>query len=434
MATIAINDVTFTEPNKRGVFEVLDSSTNDFKLYRYPEDLGAADKGHYMIFFIREQKDTNFSAKNRDAQTFSDKETISQKLAQGNPEAGTFITDKSPFAQLNRTVLTNESIVLYMPDTLNFDSRQTYTDLQPGKELLGQALAVGPELLSKFKAGDFKGMAGSAIKSGVGMMAASKLLEAVTQPFGDSSATRSLGLFAQFGQVINPMLEMIYVSPEPRNFQFEFMFYPRSESEAQQVLQIIELFRFHAAPELGGTGMLIPPSEFDMKFFYRGKENPNIPPIGTCVLKDVQTNYAPKGFATYESLSDTPTKGGTGMPVAITMSLAFTETTYLTKEDFSFNKNAAPAIVPIQQAAASQNNLQYTELYGRLTSGRNNTNNKNTSKKRNKKPIVKQGNNTDTGVFPGIDAGDKKNKVREDNRYLTKYGLTAPDLGGGAGG
>ena len=426
MATIAINDVTFTEPNKRGVFEVLDSSTNDFKLYRYPEDLGAADKGHYMIFFIREQKDTNFSAKNRDAQTFSDKETISQKLAQGNPEAGTFITDKSPFAQLNRTVLTNESIVLYMPDTLNFDSRQTYTDLQPGKELLGQALAVGPELLSKFKAGDFKGMAGSAIKSGVGMMAASKLLEAVTRPFGDSSATRSLGLFAQFGQVINPMLEMIYVSPEPRNFQFEFMFYPRSESEAQQVLQIIELFRFHAAPELGGTGMLIPPSEFDMKFFYRGKENPNIPPIGTCVLKDVQTNYAPKGFATYESLSDTPTKGGTGMPVAITMSLAFTETTYLTKEDFSFNKNAAPAV-----PAPSFPTTGIFSNYMAATTNQADAKpaKKNNRRRRNKPPS--QGVNTSTGVDPGIAAGKRTNEakaIRDDNRYMTKYGLTAPDL------
>jgi hypothetical protein len=428
MATIAINDVTFTEPNKRNAFEVLDSSTNDFKLYRYPEDLGAADKGHYMIFFIREQKDTNFSAKNRDAQTFSDKETISQKLAQGNPEAGTFITDKSPFAQLNRTVLTNESIVLYMPDTLNFDSRQSYNTLQPGTELLGQALAVGPELLSKFKAGDFKGMAGSAIKSGVGMMAATKLASMVPI-LSSSPKTVELGLFAQFGQVINPMLEMLYVSPEPRNFQFEFMFYPRSESEAQQVLQIIELFRFHAAPELGGTGMLIPPSEFDMKFFYRGKENPNIPPIGTCVLKDVQTNYAPKGFATYESLSDTPTKGGTGMPVAITMSLAFTETTYLTKEDFSFNKNSIPMQVPMQPAAASQKLITAQDFAG---NGRNTPTQK--TKKRNKKPIVKQGNNTDTGVKPGIDAGNKKNKVREDNRYLTKYGLTAPDLGGGAGG
>ena len=432
MATIAINDVTFTEPNKRNAFELLDSSTNEFKLYRYPADLGAADKGHYMIFFIREQKDTNFSSKNRGAQTFSDKETISQKLAQGNPEAGSFITDKSPFTQLNRTVLTNESIVLYMPDTLNFDSRQNYSDLRPGEELLGQAAAVGPELLSKFKAGDFKGMAGSAIKSGVGMMAATKLAEKV----GIGGATGKLGLFAAFGQVLNPMLEMIYVSPEPRSFQFEFMFYPRSESEAQQVLQIIELFRFHAAPELGGTGMLIPPSEFDMKFFYRGKENPNIPAIGTCVLKDVQTNYAPKGFATYESLSDTPTKGGTGMPVAITMSLAFTETTYLTKEDFSFNKNknetGASAAAATAKFTPPKNDIGgYAKSAIADTSAMfadKNLRSKPKKPKKNKKPVVKQGNISKTGVEAGVAAG-KRGSGRT-NQEVPKILWGFDELGG----
>ena len=423
MATIAINDVTFTEPNKRNAFELLDSATNEFKLYRYPADLGAADKGHYMIFFIREQKDTNFSSSNRGAQTFSDKESISQKLAQGNPETGSFITDKSPFAQLNRTVLTSESIVLYMPDTLNFDSRQNYSDLRPGEELLGQAAAVGPELLAKFKAGDFKGMAGSAIKSGVGMMAATKLAEKV----GIGGATGKLGLFAAFGQVLNPMLEMIYVSPEPRSFQFEFMFYPRSESEAQQVLQIIELFRFHAAPELGGTGMLIPPSEFDMKFFYRGKENPNIPPIGTCVLKDVQTNYAPKGFATYESDSDTPTKGGTGMPVAITMSLAFTETTYLTKEDFSFNKNSIPDVVPIQPEMDSQKPIQqdFTKLYAQLRDNRNQTSTAKKSNK-NKRPKVTQHSSMgviEAGVKAGEQSSGRTQEKKRERSFAERYSL-----------
>jgi len=405
MATISLNDVSFVQRNKRESFELLDSSTSEFKLYRYPEDLGAADKGHYMIFFIREQKDTNFSSKNRGAQRFSDNESISQKLAQGNPEAGTFITDKSPFTQLNRTVLTNESIVLYMPDTLNFDTRQSYNNIQPGEELLTQTLAVGPELLSKFKAGDFKGMAGSAIKSGVGMMAATKLASMVPI-LSSSPKTVQLGLFAQFGQVLNPMLEMIYVSPEPRQFQFEFMFYPRSESEAQQVLQIIELFRFHSAPELGGAGMLIPPSEFDMKFFYRGKENPNIPPIGTCVLKDIQTNYAPKGFASYESLSDTPTKGGTGMPVAITMALSFSETTYLTKEDYSFAKDQIPMV---NAALPAKNQEDYVALHQRITGGGRGGQNNEPKKRKRKvsKPKPKQGTTTNTGVKPGIEAGKK---------------------------
>jgi hypothetical protein len=108
------------------------------------------------------------------------------------------------------------------------------------------------------------------------------------------------------------------------------------------VQKIIERFRFHQAPELERypnsktqSGLLIPPSEFDIKFFYAGKQNPNIPPISTCVLQSIQVNYAPRGWTAYESIGDNdPALGRTGMPVAIQMSLGFRETTYITKEDF----------------------------------------------------------------------------------------------------
>jgi hypothetical protein len=435
MATVSFNNVTFLE-NRRDSFDLLDTSTSKFKLYRYPQDLGSAERGHYMVFFIREQKDTNFGSAKRGAQRFNDKDTISQKLSQGNPEKGTFITDKSPFAIMNRTVLTNESIVLYMPDTLNFDTQQNYSSLEPGKELLGQALSVGPELLAKYQAGDFKGMAGTAIKSGVGYLAAQAIAEKVPL-LGGSPATRQLGLFAAFGQVLNPMIELLYTSPQPREFQFEFMFYPRSEEESKEVLNIIELFKFHASPELGGSGMLIPPSEFDMKFFYRGKENPNIPPIGTCVLKSIQTNYAPRGFAAYESFdNNSPEKGGTGMPVAITMTLSFSETTYLTKEDYSFDKNdpAVPVSTAPSPASASSND-NYVALYNRITTGNKSSNTSPQKRKRKKNKTPSQGVNT--GVDAGIAAGKKTNdtraKAREDNRYLMKYGL-GNDMGAGVGG
>jgi len=444
MTTVSFSDVSIYD-NRRDSFDLLDSSTSQFKLYRYPQDLGTPERGHYMIFFIREQINTNFGASKRGAQRFNDKETVSQKLAQGSPEKGTFITDKSPFAVMNRTVLTNESIVLYMPDTLNFDTQQNYSSVEPGREALGQALAAGPELLAKFKSGDFKGMAGTAIKSGVGRIAAGKIAEGV----GIGSATAQLGLFASFGSVLNPMVELLYTSPQPRKFQFEFMFYPRSKSEAKEVLNIIELFKFHASPELGGSGMLIPPSEFDMKFFYRGRENPNIPPIGTCVLDGIQTNYAPKGFSAYESYekgdnnlsADLPEKGGTGMPVAITMSLSFTETTYLTKEDYSFDKNdpTSPTPPPTSSAFSAEplkkglfsTPASFTPTTSKAVERKPGPN----QKKRNKKPQPKTVTNTSSGVDAGVAAGNKKNAARgDDNRYLTKYGITAPDLGGGAGG
>jgi hypothetical protein len=84
------------------------------------------------------------------------------------------------------------------------------------------------------------------------------------------------------------------------------------------------------------TGLIIPPSEFDIRFYYGGRENPNIPPIATCVLRSVQVNFAPRGFTTYESIGEnSPALGRTGMPVGITMTLRFQETTYITKEDFN---------------------------------------------------------------------------------------------------
>jgi len=132
------------------------------------------------------------------------------------------------------------------------------------------------------------------------------------------------------------MLEMIYKSPNFRTFQFDFMFYPRDEKEALEVQKIIEKFRFHQAPELSSAqGFLIPPSEFDIKFYYGGVQNPNIPSIATCVLTTIDVNYAPNGWSAYEVPGENaPALGRTGMPVTIQVTLQFQETTYLTKSDF----------------------------------------------------------------------------------------------------
>ena len=147
--------------------------------------------------------------------------------------------------------------------------------------------------------------------------------------------------YKAIGGVINPMLELIYQSPRFREFQFDFTFYPRDEKEALNVQNIIERLRYHQAPDLptlngaSSSAILIPPSEFDIKFYYGGSQNPNIDTIGTCVLTGINVNYAPNGFQAYEMPTNSnPTLGGTGMPVAINLQLNFRETVILTKKDF----------------------------------------------------------------------------------------------------
>jgi hypothetical protein len=415
MAFFGLTDIKFNQIESRnfGPLAALEGSPFEKTTLKYPLDVGSADKGHYMVFFVREQKNTAYGASLRGAQTFSKEQeqgvfnalskkqeftgggvvagketfadTINSKLTnlvskgtssltkkfgaggtvgkisgkidgfvkgpqpqeQLKDEKGTVeqsiksITDKNAStaagsAFLVRTRLTSEAIAMYMPDTLNFDSTASYNDVRPGEELLGQAMIAAPNLVAAIKAGDTRGVLNAAAKSGLGSMAAQSL----AQKAGIGDKVSRLGAYFATGGITNPMIELIYTAPDFRSFQFEFMFYPRSEREAFEVQKIIERFRFHQAPELMGgisqqTGLLIPPSEFDIKFFYAGRQNPNIPPIATCVLRNVQINYAPRGFSTYETVGENSAAlGRTGMPVAIQMTLQFQETTFITKEDF----------------------------------------------------------------------------------------------------
>jgi hypothetical protein len=415
MAFFGLSDVRFNYEDKRtfgalSALENVDGGTFKKNALKYPLDVGSADKGHYMIFFVRQQKETQFSVENRGGQVFDAKteENIQSQLSKGTSVAGRVssskvknsfadrinrslenqiagfnttlynkfgtagqkvsgaisnffqpnsvslggeqktndnitnsikrITDKTPFGFVNKTQLTTDSIALYMPDTVQFDSRQSYDGLSPGKELLGQALVALPGLVDIYRAPGGGGRAAlEAIKKTGALQAlAERFVGGVT---GAQDTTR-LGVFGVTGRVVNPMLELIYNSPDFRQFQFEFFFWPRDEAEALQVQKIIERFRFHQAPELEKisgkqSGLLIPPSEFDIQFYYAGRQNPNIPPIASCVLENIQVNYAPRGWAAYEVPGENnPDLGRTGMPVGIQMTLQFRETTYITKEDF----------------------------------------------------------------------------------------------------
>lgn len=228
---------------------------------------------------------------------------------------------------------TTSTIALYMPDTLNFTHNQRYSDLSLGGGLfgiLGAGVEAGRSILNA--SGNEKGAV-------IGEMS-KNLTPFIASQFAKNFGDAGIALFASStGTVINPQLELIYTSPQFREFRFDFMFYPRSEKEAIEVQTILETLKFHQAPEVltqgaGGLGgfFLVPPSEFDIKFYYNGSINPNIPNISTCVLTLIDTDYAPNGFAAYEKPTKLkPSLGGTGMPVAIRLSLQFMETQIITK-------------------------------------------------------------------------------------------------------
>ena len=108
-----------------------------------------------------------------------------------------------------------------------------------------------------------------------------------------------------------------------------FNFRPKSSDETEEVKAIIQLFRFHMAPELKGTNhrYMTLPSTFDIHYMYQSdpgttKENSFYNKIATCVLERCDVNYTPTGVKSFDD----------GAPTEITMSLSFKETELLTKQ------------------------------------------------------------------------------------------------------
>jgi len=355
------------------LLDELGGGAYESKTFRYPIDLGSVDKGHYILININEQIYTNFKSEaidinqpavHENRQAVGDagavrainaatRGVLSLGRALGTlPGVGPGLQGVAQATGLSSVVgyatgginpdigvrtirRIKDTIALYMPNNLVFSDTQSYNTVSPGGTKMMAMLEGGTSFVDA-------------------LMSETRSLKNITSavfPYywnymlRKSEVGQILFAAGQGGQVINPMSEILYSTPNFRTFNFDFLFYPRDEQESSVVLKIIDLLRFHQAPELGDQNgyFLRPPSEFDIAFYYNGMPNPNIPKISTCVLEGITTNYAPNGFATYEVPGQRfAEKGGTGMPVGIALSLSFKETQFITKGSPLLNRDSKP--------------------------------------------------------------------------------------------
>lgn len=344
MSLFSFADIRFnnTQRTNAGSRDNMAPNSGSYQIHKYPIDLGDYNKGHYIIFYINEQLKTQFPGNTtgdlpsvyRNAYNSATEAAVNApNFSLGNSDSQQFTTK---FVRTIRRI--SDAIALYMPDSLLFSQQQNFNSIGMSQGGLSQgvaaAIAGGSSIVDALKS------VGQA-NGGQADMAILKQLPPNIAPFVMGILAQNAGgifqgaFTALTGVVQNPMMEVLYSAPSFREFQFDFMFYPRSEKEAEQVQKIIHRFRFHQAPEIDRQSkgfFFVPPSEFDIKFYYNGRENPNIQKVSTCVLHGVSVDYAPNGFAAYEvpgSLS--PSLGRSGMPVAIRMTLSFKETEMITK-------------------------------------------------------------------------------------------------------
>ncbi len=301
----------------------------NFGTIYYPEETSNLDEGHYVIIDIIQNNKTaygrNMNRKVKDADAnegFEDSYDPAQtKLKQRQKKLR---QQKSGINQGTSTTHSriSDSVCIYTPaEAVKFNYTANYESLATGLAgLMASSMEVGKSM-------DLK----EAITQGGGQMLERVLGEAVV---GIASALPGVGdirgaIDKSMGRALNPFNEQVFRSVPFREFTFPFVFAPKNRKEMESVHKIIKLFRFHMLPEFSNKtkGAFLSPSEFQITYMYRNKENKYIPHISRCVMKSMDVDYSTEGtFHTFRE----DDKGAA--PITTTINCVFAETEIMTKE------------------------------------------------------------------------------------------------------
>ena len=336
-----------------------------FSTMSYPMDVqNNFQNGHYMLFYVNAQNKSKYTYEEQKIMKVGDYYGIKgesagearyQKLKErkkvasgggygtsksasnaniydevaltGNTNSTAGGVKKGVSALFNNTRRISDSVAMYLPADVKETTSAGYTDAATG--ILGFAAATGIDIVGK----DAEAIAKSLVAS-TGMVldkAAKKAVSELAEVVTGAEGAEQLINKAQ-GQADNPYMEVLFDAMSLRTFTYNFTMAPRNEDEAYEIQRIIQLFRFHMAPELRGgqSRFLGLPSQFDIHYMYLSKEgiaseNNYYNKVSTCVLQNCEVNYTPTGVKSFED----------GGPTQTTMSLQFKEVDILTKDGIS---------------------------------------------------------------------------------------------------
>ena len=350
-----------------------------YSTLEYPMDIQTrTDMGHYMMFYVNVANDTGYSsydsmkpAEEKEVSTgaanspfagskkveisktqspeqsailegrgFSKKQQgtspsdpmgtswkpgFKPKVIERKPHQGT----ASDVTGIKRTHRTNDAIILYMPPQVLANYAADYKDTELGAEIGEGAGRISRADMSS--TGGVIDMIKGFAEQGADRVERMGMGILGTALGGDIMAARDkLSNRAQ-----NQFLETTFTGLQFRKFSFSWKFTPKSPEEMIQVGKIIKTFKFHMLPEFPNDNRygryFITPAEFDLFYMFRGDENTWLNKIHTCVLRNMEVNYAPNGYQTFRPIETTFAAGAP--PIEIDMKLDFSETKLITKKD-----------------------------------------------------------------------------------------------------
>ena len=155
-----------------------------------------------------------------------------------------------------------------------------------------------------------------------------EIKDALKQYF-TGQATGVKGILARTeGKIINPNMELIFNSPQLRDFSFTWKMSPRSEAESIVIKKIIRMFKQSMAPKKTEAELFLrAPNTYKLQFIHAAtrKEHDFLPLIKECAMTGFNVNYTPDGnYATYRNSA----------MVAVELSMTFKELEPIFNDDY----------------------------------------------------------------------------------------------------
>ena len=327
----------------------------EFTQLQFPKDLGLnSGHGHYIIFYsisnnksLKDGLDTEF---NNRIGVAIDSEDL--PVDQRYEEAGSR-GKKYKIKTLKKSKFGDEiKIGRPVPNSILSGGMQTHTQVTGGV-----ALYMPPGIKTSYSADTgvtelgLAGLAGQTLANVVGSNDTKDSITKALEGFGGFAteaarnfaieAGETLGLGSISGTINkvtataqNNFQEAVFNKINAREFSYTFQLVARNKDEANDIQNIIKFFKFHMHPEIdksipGGRYFRVP-SEFEIHYAYNDQVNNFLHQISRCVCSGVEVDYGGDNFQTFRQFD-----GQGAAPVNISMTLNFSETTVLTKQEIA---------------------------------------------------------------------------------------------------
>lgn len=296
---------------------------------RYPKDAAMASESDYVLFEFYKYSPP-FQGLNTGA-TKDGAKGVNPGLSLYNRSA----TEESRYTKVEGL----NPIILYMPEDISTGYKANWT---------GKAFSnIGRDALAVAGSGDLGQIAQNALTAAgdaytqlIQNSATKTVIETISKITGESLEPNDV-FGSTRGVILNPNVELLFGGIDLRNFSLNYKLVPRNQPEADNIRQIVNIFRKAMLPSFSNgkelplgaaitsqqniaTNFIQVPSVCRVSFMKGGKLNTYVPQYKMCAITQVDINYTPDGtYATYAS----------GDMVAIGLSLSFQETKLVFAEE-----------------------------------------------------------------------------------------------------